>query len=335
MRAVALAAAVCVIAGCGDGQPPCGYVEVLIGYQNIWSGQLAVDDTHVYYADYDIDGAGTQLIWRQPRDGRGAEQPIATSPRGKLFGTGMAVDATHIYWAAMADVGHSLYRTPVGGGAPLTVTPLGMCEPSAVTVSATHAYAATDGCNGGAIVTRVELASGTADPLWIASTNDGDVRSLATIGDVLFIGTTTALFRVDADGTTTVLDAGPIAHVETHGLLYYNNEEGIFSRTATGIRTSLFTFTEDHTGAFSIDDNGDGDLDDELYLVEGSRLLHVAVRGAEPVEVVDDLGYVPSRIIARDGFAYWSVLGLPTYAPGEWGVGAFTGGVLRVSRPCE
>lgn len=319
-----------LVAACGDSGEACGHLDPLLVYQNVWSPQLALDDVHVFYSDYDVDGFGTQLVWRQPLAG-GVEQPIADHRRGGPLGWGMAVDSSSLFWAAASEpTGNSLYSTPIDGGRTVELAALSLCPPRGIAVSSTHVYAGSIECEGDvARVVSVDRTTGESVIIWLAGSYDGHVQDLAVAGDVLFIGTTAALFRVDAAGTT-VLDAGVIGHIEIHGdTLYYSTEEGIFAQPVAGrTHDAVYTYAPDleDTGAFSIDG-------DDLYVAVPPQMLHVSLASGESIVLLENIGKWIGPVIAHDGYAYWSALVVPNSELDA--LGTFSGGLFRVARPCR
>src|SRR3954466_7044479 len=124
MRRVLLAGLLVAASACGDNAPTCGYVDVLIGGRNVWAPIFAVDATSMYYADYDIDGFGAQLIVRAPREG-GPLQGIESRDYRTAFGEGTALDNGALYWTGTAEpTGYALYATPIQGGETLVLSTL-------------------------------------------------------------------------------------------------------------------------------------------------------------------------------------------------------------------
>ena len=224
MRPVALVA---LLAACGDNGDPCGYVDPIESFKNIWSLQLAVDATHIYSSDYDVDGEGTALVIREPLAG-GPIQALGVRPTNQTFGRGVALDNTYLFWSAINDeASSSFFASPIAGGMPLLLAPLPACAPSGVAIDARFAYAGTLGCNDlPSSVIAVESATGTRSVVWTSEPSQGDVRALATGGGALFIGISTALFAL-RDGTLETLAGSPTHHLEVHeDTLYYSTDEG-------------------------------------------------------------------------------------------------------------
>jgi hypothetical protein len=322
MRYVALAL---LLAACGDNEPACGHVEVLVGEHNIWSPMFAVDDRFIYYADYDIDGDGTALLIRGSRDGGGL-QALGQLPYGETFGNGLAYDDNYVYWTGSSDqqTYFKLFASPRAGGSASPIAYLS-CVPFGITASATSLFVGVAGCDSE--TSRVLSASG--EPVWTAGMNDGEVRALATSGDTLFIGTSIALFAVRPSGTTVITAGNPVRHLEVHDAqLYYAMEHDGVYRTPVdgGPRERLFTYDPEgeRQGPFSVEG-------DDLYVSEPPHMLFVPLGSRTPQVVVNDTGSV-SEIVARDGYAYWTALVYPN-SPG--GLDTFSGAIVRVARPCN
>ena len=320
--------ALCLAVGCGDNATDCGYSHVLTQLRNIWAGQLAVGDANVYYSDYDVDGAGTHVVFRQPRNGS-PEIAIGVRPVNHAFGFGMAVDDTYIYWTAQADpTGYALFATPLEGGRALQIATLPSCDPHGLAADARYRYAGWARCNnGGSDVPAAVIAvagDGTATKIWESST--ADVEELATRDGTLFIATTGGLYRVA--GTDTMLLEGTSTHrVQLMAdEVVYSTDEGIFARPlGGGLARRLYTFAtaSDEPRAFAIDDAG-------LYVSEPPRIVYVA-NGGEPVPVVENPGSGIAHLIARDHDVYWSANAM-FGSPGT--PYSFSGGVMRATAPC-
>jgi hypothetical protein len=332
MRRVAALAALVLTAACGDNEPACGHVEVLIGGRNVWSPMFAVDDRFIYYADYDLDGFGTKLMLRGSREGGGL-QSLGQIPNYEMFGNGLAYDETTLYWTASRlqdGLGYALYQSPRAGGSEFLISNLPPCLPFGVATSPTEVFVGMAACDTfPARVTAVDKVAHTDRVAWEAGMNDGDVRALAFANDTLFIGTSIALLAVRPTETTVITAGSPVRHLEIHdGFLYYSEASNGIYRTplAGGIRERLYEYeeTDERQGPFSLEG-------EDLYVAEPPQMLLVPLSSREPSVVVKNLGSV-SEIAARDGHAYWSALVLPG-ATG--GLDTFSGGIERVSRPCD
>ena len=318
-------------AGCGDNASACGALELLDANRNIWVGHIAVDDERVYYSDYD-NGFGTHLVFRQPKDG-GQALVIAARDEFARFGFGMAVDASYLYWTAEAEpVGYTLWATPVLGGRTFDLTGVSGCTAHGIAVDSINAYAGAVRCNNGTsdVHSRVMAVphNGTG-PFEIWSSADADVSEIAAVDGTVFIATTAGLVRIDAFGTRDLLDGRPSYHVEINGdeLLYSTQEDIRALPLAGGAPRTLFTFRTSITNPRPFASDG-GDL----YVAEPPELVFVPAGGGAPMSIVHDMGAAITHIVARGGSAYWTTLALP----GSLGIpGTFSGGVLRVRRPCQ
>ncbi|HUS28136.1 MAG TPA: hypothetical protein VMZ53_06490 [Kofleriaceae bacterium] len=335
MRRVATAALpllLLALGACGDNEPACGHVKVLVGGRNVWSPIFAVDEQHMYYADYDVDGYGTKLLLRASRDGGGL-QSLGQVADYEMFGNGIALDDRNVYWTAsrfLDNLGYSLYASPRAGGSPFPIANLPPCVPFGVTSSTTEVFAGTSACDAQpSRVTAVDKTTSNARIAWEAGMNDGDVRALAYGGDTLFIATEIALFAVRPSATEVVTAGNTIRHLEVHDdFLYYAEEHDGVYRTplAGGTRELLYAYapTGERQGAFSLDG-------DDLYVADPPHMMFVPLATRTPQAIVHDVGSL-SEISARDGYAWWSSLVLPA-APG--GLDTFSGGIERVARPCD
>jgi hypothetical protein len=290
---------------------------------------FAVDEARVYYSDYN-NGIGTRLVFRQPRDGG---QPLVIAARGEdsQFGFGMVVVDDELYWSAQKEpAGYSLLATPRLGGTTIELTPISECPGFGVAVDATTAYAGSVRCNNGisdieARVTAVPRATGTPRVIW--SSPDADVYDVVAIDGVVFAATTVGLLRI-TDTATETLDGRSTYHIVLAGdELIYSTEEAVLARPlAGGAPQTLYTF---HTSielprAFAVEGT-------DLYIAEPPEMYFLP-RGGEPSLLVDNMGGAITHIVARDGYAYWATLALP----GSIGLlNTYSGGVLRVARPCQ
>lgn len=321
----ALVIGLAVCAGCGDNLPECGFVHTLAANRNIWGGQIAVDDTLVYYSDYD-NGIGTHLIFRQPREG-GQKLVIAARDETSRFGYGMATDDTYLYWTAeIAEAGYTLFATPRLGGASIQLGLVGMCTAHGVAVDSINAYAGSIRCNGSpAQVIAAPHAGGGGGVIW--SSTDADVSAIAARNGEAVIATTNGLFRVTPTATE-LLDGHSTYQVVIVGddIVFSTTEAVIAMPYAGGAQRTLYTF---HTPvsqprAFAIDG-------DDLYVVEPPELVYVHT-GDKPITLVEDMGLAITHIAARDGSAYWPTLAVPG-SPAV--LDAFNGAVFRVTPPCQ
>lgn len=332
MRCVALA---CLLAACGDNADSCGFVDPIETYRNIWSLQLAVDATHVYFSDYDVDGDGTQLVIAEPHAG-GPIDPVGIRPPASTFGRGLAVNERYVFWASTnEEAASSFFASPLDGGSTLLLAPLPACAPSGITYDADFLYAGTLSCEDGSSdvipssVVAVDRDAGTGTTVWTSAEGQGDVRDLATGGGALFIATSTGVYALRGTALE-LLDGHPGRHVEVHDeTLYYSTDEGIFELPVTGgDRVRHYTYPADATeiGSFALDGT-------DLYFAESGHMYLAASIADAPRMIVENLGRGVGPIVARDGWAYWSVLFVPEVMGNDFDT--FAGGVFRVLRPCD
>jgi hypothetical protein len=317
------------LAGCGDNAPACGYVQLLTVNRNIWGGHIAVDDERVYFSDYN-NGIGTHLVFRQPRDG-GQALVIGARGESSRFGFGMTVDGDVLYWSAENEpAGYSLLATPRLGGTTVELSAVSECTAHGVAVDAVNAYAGAVRCNNGvtdvpARVTAVPKTTGMSREIWTSTT--ADVSDLVAVDGIVFIATTAGLVRV-TETATELLDGRPSYHVVIAGdELIYSTEEAILSRPlGDGEPHTLYSFRTpiSQPRAFGVDGT-------DLYIAEPPEMIFLP-RGGEPTPLVDDMGAAITHIVARDGYAYWATLAVP----GSIALlGTYSGGVMRVARPCQ
>lgn len=319
--------ALSLLAGCGDNLADCGFAHGITSLRNIWPLQLALDDTYVYYSDYNNDGVGTHVVWRQARLG-GQEIAIAARPPGHGFGGGMAVDETHLYWTAQIDpAGYAILTTPREGGGTLQLAALGnTCDARGVAVDATAVYAGTIRCNDlPAQVLRV-LRDGTTSVIW--SSMVADVEDLGAIDGHVYIATTMGLVEIVAD-VPMLVDGHPTHRLQvTPEQLLYSTDEGVFGRAHTGGLARRFYTFETAIGnprAFALDEAG-------LYVSEPPRILFVSMPGTNAQELIANAGEGVEYLRARGRAAYWAALTLP----GALALpNSYSGGVLRVTAPCD
>jgi len=111
----------------GGGEP----VTLATGVGDVQS-PLAVDATSVYFADYD---SGT--VMKVALGGGTVETLVAGSPGSNA--SGVAVDASYVYFCASQISNGYIGKVPKGGGAVATLAS-GQREPGSVAVDATDVY---------------------------------------------------------------------------------------------------------------------------------------------------------------------------------------------------
>ncbi|HEY5923979.1 MAG TPA: hypothetical protein VIV11_20005 [Kofleriaceae bacterium] len=325
--ALALCLAAC--AGCGDNEPACGHVQALNWNRNIWGGHIAVDGELVHYTDYD-NGVGTKLLFRQPRDG-GQALVIAARDTFSRIGFDMVASAGLVYWSAeLEPFGYVLLATPVTGAGTVTVMSISECTATGVAIDGTNAYASSLRCNNGIDDLPARVVAGPlsgGDPVELWSSSDADVADLVAFDGEVVLATTGGLIRIGAAGTT-LLDGRSSFHVELAGdeIVYSTDDAIVALPIAGGAGRTLYEFRTPITNprAFAIDAG-------DLYVSDSPELVFVP-QGGELFTIVHDMGAAITHIVARDGFAYWATLAVP----GSLGpFGTFSGGVLRVMRPCS
>jgi len=124
---------------------------------------VAIDATNVYWTDnpgYAMsDGGNGSDILRTPRDGG----PTSVLFSGPVVSTGIAMDATNLYWGGGAPDGGSgelLMKMPLAGGAPVTLaTATGGigCVAGCIAVDSTSVYWVAAG-----FMTKVPIAGGAS-----------------------------------------------------------------------------------------------------------------------------------------------------------------------------
>jgi hypothetical protein len=116
--------------------------------------ELAVDGTHIYWANY---YAGT--IGRAAIDGTGVNQAFIT---GASYPFGVAIDTSHVYWTNSA--GNTVGRARLDGTAADQSFIIGANQPYGLAVDAAHVYWANYQSNA---IARATLDGGAADQAFI------------------------------------------------------------------------------------------------------------------------------------------------------------------------
>lgn len=135
--------------------------------------------------------------------------PLEVS-RGEAFPTGIAGNATHLFWANDQD--GTIVRCPIlGCGAERTVMASGQAKPTGVAVDATTVYWVAESA-GGFVVRRCPLAGcGGSQPTDVLM-DAGKAWGIAVGAGALYLATGTRLLRCSIDGcaraTPTVLVSG-------------------------------------------------------------------------------------------------------------------------------
>jgi Low-density lipoprotein receptor repeat class B len=163
------------------------------------ASSIAVDDTHVYWAD---SNAGT--IGRANIDGTAPDPGFIaglTDPRG------IAVDDTHVYWASADGIGRAETDGPTEDRAFIT----GINAPAGIAVDDTHVYWSNPrGANSG--IGRANLSDGSGVNEFFVNLAFGDVPRGVAVNDThIFaivtssggIGTDFAI-RLDNDGSDEI-----------------------------------------------------------------------------------------------------------------------------------
>lgn len=94
---------------------------------------VAIDDTNIYWSERGIASAEGKVIRANKADGAGLVE-LAT---GLARPEGIAVDATHLYWASSGD--GTINKVPIAGGAPVIIA-TGQVQPENLAVDGTHVY---------------------------------------------------------------------------------------------------------------------------------------------------------------------------------------------------
>jgi hypothetical protein len=200
-------------AGTVMSEPETGGPITTIAINQDWPYAIAVDDSNVYWTNYDSQyapggGSGTSgTVMKQPLTGGGTPIALATGLQGP---TAIAVDATNVYFAQ--SVGGTIKSVPIAstGSGPVTVlatlqTPYGIAVQSNV-VYWTN-YSGTSGANGNSYASIMSVSnSGTGTPATLTTaTNAEGAYGIA-------VNATTIFFTAQNNtGTATEVESLPLA----------------------------------------------------------------------------------------------------------------------------
>jgi hypothetical protein len=314
---------------CGKCGNRCGSVALVQGQM---PGELAVDATNIYWANYTSDTQDATLT-KMPL--RGGAPVILASDRD--IGD-IAVDATNVYWTSISR--GTVTRVPIDGGTPTQIAS-GEPRPFHIAVDAQSVYWSTIGttecpdsglaCQDGGMMRKAALDG--SNPKTLAANVDlpGDIAVVgrnvywtAPGGNIMH----GAIFRVPVDGGTPVALVSNIwgihyAFAVTATNLYWiqtrqtdgGGGESIFTKPIQG---GSITELARAGGQPLVSDGGN------LYFLDQSRIMKLSQRGGDPVPLTDFSSAQPEALVADAANVYWSTydgrimtLNAPTCSAGE------------------
>jgi hypothetical protein len=196
--------------------------SVTLGSEHTYPTGIAVNDTNVFWTD---NSPTAGLVFSVPiggipkKDagmvdaGDAGTSPGLTIANGQVSPTGIALDATYVYWTSQAPSNGTVVRAPLQGGPSVTLAS-NRSLPSAIAVDATSVYWIDTGVgvNGGAVLKVAK--EGDAGTIVTLATTQNAPRSIAVDGTSVYWATlgsnpnTSAVLKVPVGGGTVTTIAG-------------------------------------------------------------------------------------------------------------------------------
>lgn len=286
-QSTACAAGSCslVPSACGGCSGSCTYgrcVLTLAENQNA-PVSVTIDATSVYWTT--ADGK----VMKAPRDGGGA---TTLFDDGVTFHQGIAVDATHVYWAA----GNAVKRIPLDGGVATTLATAG--DATAVAVDATHAY-----WTAGETIMRLPVGGGSpttlatgqgasaiaidAASVYWPNWADGTIRKVALDG-----GVPTTLASGQTDPAAIAVDANSV---------YWTTESSVMSVPINGGTPVTLASNQPRPMAITVDATS-------VYFANNPTqvIMKVPLAGGTPVPLADEGPIWWLALAVDDASLYWA-----------------------------